>query len=217
MQVVLDNREFRTTYLHCAKIFIDKLISKNIMDETSVNGGTSVSPQMPTEESSVASQPMSEETPKKKRRSIWIILGIFVVVTMLCAFCTFAMIGVGTKALLESMSEFQDQTFVSMCNEAQDLSETEYDNLFTESYKTRNSYEVAVQDLQTAFPSGFDCTSTNVSGFIEMISKGVSYSIESDPSGSRVVYTYPNDEAYVTLTVEDYSGAWQIESISVTR
>ncbi len=151
---------------------------------------------------------------ESKKSPVVVIVVIIVFILLLCSGSVAFGFIKASGALMADLQEFQLNSVIPLCQSAQTISEQQYENMFTDSYRSIYTYDMALGELSEAFPKGFNCDSVKTTNLLDMLKSGQSFSKSIVNGVSTVEFTYSLSDRTVTLSYLEVNGEWKVENIS---
>lgn len=152
-----------------------------------------------------------------------VILAVLALLIGICVVVSSLLFGGGLLAafnfVVEEADEIEAQLVQPVCKESKmTLSEQDYKKYFSQDYRNKWTIIDAEKDLNTVFPSGYDCDDLDFEGFIDMLQRGFSVSVNYENGETTGSYGFTHEDGtYVTLGLYKEDGLWKIDSITYTK
>ncbi len=147
------------------------------------------------------------------KKVVFIIVGILLFLCCICFTCiafTFAGFGI----IMKDAEEVSNKVVVKVCEEALDLSQTEYKDLFDTSEIT---YEEANYALRTIFPKE-NCDDYKLASFVDMVDSGIAFESKNENGKRTAEFTFTNSEdKEITILFVKKGSDWKISGFRLSE
>lgn len=170
---------------------------------------------------SINSSPISP-VQKKGPSGCLIVFATIGCIGLLISLCVGSILIGGTSLLNAILGEYttiNQSTLQKVCESKTSLTQDQYASIFTESYRSKYSYDIAKATIIDVFPTGYDCNNLTPTSLLDLLSKGISINISSTIGISKADISFNTSDGkrrIEFLLIKTTTGDWQIDEILET-
>lgn len=149
------------------------------------------------------------------KKAVIIIVVVLLILCLICSVCL-GITYLGAQKIYEQGAAIKTELLDDICVAPSTMTESDYETVFSTSFKSRYDYDEAVALLNQAFPSTFECSDLLSGSVLDMISSGQAVSISTVNGVTTGQISFNNGSAMVIIYLSQSGTNWEISDITVS-